>query len=441
MRLEDGSIALPAELSGGAEAQEGAGDTDAATATGDTEAVAAAADGGDTGAAAPAVEVAKVRITDGSLRITDRAVRPEAKPGLKTFKVSLDGVRMPERKIDKLEFRGVGLRGGEIVATGKLAGEATDVVITIDKYRLVPYDPYAVTFSGYGIRRGMLSVESKISLKGDDFDTNTNVIVHQLGLKNTSAGTEFEDQIGVPVNLALALLKDVEGNITLDLPVSGNSQQTNVSIGSIIGQQLKRILVNALTSPLKMFGALGGGDEVGDLSAAKITFAEGQQSLSKKGRKQTEKIAKLLRERPDLAIHLDVRNSIDDVRAMQTSVLLEELRGREDLSGDIAAIRDYLQARADGVEAQLPYHLEPMLDDMLSRRRPPKAAIEALATSRIDVVRNVMTSELQVRPEQILVEEDISDGMVDGPAVVEAELGVVEEDEEETAEEEEGSVG
>jgi hypothetical protein len=443
VRLEDGSIALPAELAAGAGAE---GEPAAADAPATEETAEVVAAGGEVatesdGAAMPGIELAKVRLTDGSLRIVDRAVRPEAKPGLKTFRLSLDGVRLPQRQIDNLHFKGVGLRGGLLEAKGKLAGEATDIVLTVEKYRLVPYDPYAVTFSGYGIRRGMLSIESKVRLEGDDFDTHTNVVVHQLGLKNTSGTTEFEDQIGVPLSLALALLKDAQGDIKLDVPVSGNSQQTNIGIGGIVAQQLKRILVNALTSPLKLFGAVAGGDQVGDFSAARIALAEGKPALSEKGRAQTEQLAELLRDRPELAVHLDVKNSLGDVRALQAAMLLDELRSRESLEGDFAAIRSYLEARSSGGETELPYHLEPILEEMLSRRRPAKSELEALSASRLEVVRDLMTGELQVRPEQVLVEDQSSRDFVDGPAVVEAELGVVDEGEEDFADDEEESIG
>jgi len=434
VRLEDGSIALPAELAAG-EAREVRADAIAEEEASDVS-------DGTTAAAAepmPGVELAVFRLTNGSLRIVDRAVQPEAKPGLKTFDLSLDGVRMPERRIENLHFTGVGLRGGQIEATGKVAGDATDIVVTVEKYKLVPYDPYAVTFSGYGIRRGMLSIESKVRLEGDDFETHTNVIVHELGLKNTTGTTDFEDQIGVPISLALALLKDTKGDIKLDLPVSGNREGTNVGIGGVVAQQMKRILVNALTSPLKLFGAVGGGDEIGDLSAARIAFAEGAPALSKKGRAQTEKLAKLLRDRPDLAVHLDVVNSLGDIRALQSAKLLEELRAHESLDGDFDTIRSYLEARSGDEDADLPYHLEPILDEMLSRQRPRAADLEVLSSSRVDVVRNLMTGELKVRPEQVIVEEQSSSGYVDGPAVVKAELGVVEEDEEDFEDEDEST--
>jgi len=425
VRMEDGGIALPRQLGLGEETEAVHRDELAAKV-----AERQAEPPQDT----PPIQLDRFRLTKGSVELTDRAVQPVTKPGLNKIRVALDNVRMPERRIEKLVFSAKGKRGGLLSAEGNLDGEATNIVFKIDKYKLRPYDPYAVTFSGYGIRRGALTVESEVKLLGADFDTNTNVVVHRFAVKNTENAHGFENEVGIPISLALALLKDTNGDIVLDVPVKGNADETDIGIGSIIGQQLRRIVINALASPLKLFGA--GGDELGDMTAAEIPFAEGTETLSPEGRAQAEELAALLRERPDLALHLDVRNSLKDVRSLQEAVLLQELEAKESVEGESLTIKTYLEQRAAGEEAELPPYLEPLLDDLLSHRRPPEELIMALSQSRIDVVRNVMVGELGVGEQQILVDDKLHPGMVGGTPRVEAELGVVEEDEEELDEDE-----
>ncbi len=425
VRMEDGGIALPHQLGLGAET-EAVHREEVAAKVAERQA--------EPPQDTPPIQLDRFRLTKGSVELTDRAVQPVTKPGLSKIKVALDNVRMPERRIEKLAFSAKGKRGGLLSAEGNLDGEATNIVFKIDKYKLRPYDPYAVTFSGYGIRRGALTVESEVKLLGADFDTNTNVVVHQFALKNTENAHGFEDEVGIPISLALALLKDTNGDIVLDVPVKGNADETEVGIGSVIGQQLRRIVINALASPLKLFGA--GGDELGDMTAAEIPFAEGSETLSPEGRAQAEELAALLRERPDLALHLDVKNSLKDVRSLQEAVLLQELEAKESVEGESLTIKTYLEQRAAGEEAELPPYLEPLLDDLLSHRRPPEKLIMALSQSRIDVVRNVMVGELGVGEQQILVDDKLHPGMVGGTPRVEAELGVVEEDEEEVDDDE-----
>jgi len=212
-----------------------------------------------------------------------------------------------------------------------------------------------------------------------------------------------------------------------------------VGIAAIAMQQMRRILVNALASPLKLFG-VGSGDDVGDISAVRIGFAEGGTALSPEGRKAAEQLAGLLKERPELAVSLDAKSSDLDVRPMQEAALLEDLRAREDLRDDFGEIRDYLEARAEGEEAELPPYLEPVLEELLAHRRPPQSQTEELARGRVELVRELMVDELQVRPPQVTIEERLGRGVVDGPAVVEAEIGVVDDEDDDPAEDGEDAV-
>jgi hypothetical protein len=417
-RLSDGTIALPPEIAG--------------------EAAPHNVEGGEEPAAAepkvadeqemPAVELAKFRLTDGSVKLVDYAVQPHTEPGASKIRIALDGVRMPERRIDNLELFVRGVHGGIFKSKGKLAGESTDIAFTIDRYRLRPYDPYATAFLGYEIRSGMLSVDSKISLQGDEFDTQSKITVHRLGLKNAGAQDAFEEEIGMPMSLALALLKDPQGDIKLDLPVSGNSNETNVSIASIVFEQLRRVFVNALLSPLKLFGAIGGGDDtIASIGTARIGFVEGSDTISSDGRGQAEKLAGLLRERPQLAIQLNAVNSQSDILPLQEKVLLAQLS--ESPPGDLATIREYLENRSAGREAQLPFHLQPILDEMLSHRRPGVKDLQENSRRRIETIRNLMVVELQVRPEQIVTDGPTGSRLTGGPPAVEAHLDVVDEEE------------
>ena len=76
---------------------------------------------------------------------------------------------------------------------------------------------------------------------------------------------------------------------------------------------------------------------------------------------------------------------------------------------------------------------------MLSHRKVDKDQLEEMAGKRAQTVRVVMVDELLVRPEQVVVEENLSGEMVDGAPTVEVELDIVDEDDEEIVEDAEGA--
>src|SRR5512139_2357313 len=60
----------------------------------------------------------------------------------------------------------------------------------------------------------------------------------------------------LPVKLAIALLKNRRGEISLDVPVSGSLKDPEFSLGAVVLKVLVNILVKAATSPFALLGAI-----------------------------------------------------------------------------------------------------------------------------------------------------------------------------------------
>ena len=63
----------------------------------------------------------------------------------------------------------------------------------------------------------------------------------------------------LPVKLAVALLKDRNGEIHLDIPVTGSIDDPQFSIWSIIWQIIGNLITKAVTSPFALLGSMFGG--------------------------------------------------------------------------------------------------------------------------------------------------------------------------------------
>src|SRR5690606_3456530 len=127
---------------------------------------------------------------------------------------------------------------------------------------------------------------------------------------------------------------DPAGNISLDVPVAVDEQGTSTGIGSIIAGALRQALVGALTSPLKMLGAvgsglgglLGGGDGVPAIASAPgATEPEDGQG------ERYEGLVRVLAERPQLALRLHGRTGDADRPFVAQQILAERLAADEGL--------------------------------------------------------------------------------------------------------------
>ncbi len=70
---------------------------------------------------------------------------------------------------------------------------------------------------------------------------------------------ESNDATSLPVGLALALLKDRQGRVNLDLPVSGSLDDPEFSVAGIVVKMFVNLLVKAATSPFALLGVIFGG--------------------------------------------------------------------------------------------------------------------------------------------------------------------------------------
>jgi hypothetical protein len=175
------------------------------------------------------------------------------------------------------------------------------------------------------ITKGQLKAENKVVVEQ-----------LQLGEKVDSA-----DAVDLPIRLAIALLKDSDGKISIELPVSGDLNNPQFSVMPIVWQTLRNLVVRAATAPFKFIGGLvtgGGAEDLGNVS-----FAPGSSELSKDAEGALNKLATALKERPTLRLEIE-----GTAAASSDGPFLAEQR----LEREYQYYYKMLQRRGDKVPAQ-----------------------------------------------------------------------------------------
>ncbi|MBN1470476.1 MAG: hypothetical protein JW925_01745, partial [Syntrophaceae bacterium] len=98
---------------------------------------------------------------------------------------------------------------------------------------------------------------------------------------------------------------DRQGQINLDLPVSGSLDDPKFKVWSVIWQIIVNLITKAVTSPFALLSSLTGGGE--ELSF--IEFDYGSAIVGEEEKKKISVIAKALNERPN--IKLDIEGYVD----------------------------------------------------------------------------------------------------------------------------------
>ena len=105
----------------------------------------------------------------------------------------------------------------------------------------------------------------------------------------------------LPVRLAVALLKDRNGVIHLDLPIQGTLDDPKFSVWGVLVQIFVNLITKIVTAPFAVLGSLAGGAGGGE-QLAYIEFAPGHAELSPDAETKLRSLAKALADRPGLRL-------------------------------------------------------------------------------------------------------------------------------------------
>lgn len=242
------------------------------------------------------VRVGGIRLTNGRVDFTDRFVRPNYSAELTDLNGRLGAFGSASREMADVQLTGRVAGTGRLDIGGRINPTvkplALDVQARAADIELSPLSPYAGKYAGYGIERGKLSVDVAYRIDADGrLEANNRVVLNQL-----TFGERIDSPTAtkLPVLLAVALLKDLNGVIDVNLPVSGSLNDPEFSIGGLIGKLIVNLLAKALTSPFALLAG-GGGEE-----SNQVDFAPGTATLNSASAQTLDKVARALTERPAL---------------------------------------------------------------------------------------------------------------------------------------------
>jgi hypothetical protein len=348
----------------------------------------------------PQVLVDALEVTGGKLHFRDTTVKPPVDTALRDLRIRAQGVRWPERDIAKLLLTAKGQQASSLKIAGGVKGGAGDVDVELKQLPLGTFDPYAANASGLSVQQGRLSLTSKLSLGKDRFGAKSVVSLHQLSVSEREAGW-FQQAFGMPLDVALALLRDLQGDITLPVDVEQDEKGTQVGVAAAVTAALRQALVGALAAPLKMLGAVAGtAGKALSTGLEPIPMPPGQGALGAQEHQRVDALAKLLASRPGLQVVLVGRADPSDDPLLARRVVLARAQAGEELpgEGDLGFFerRRVRSALADA-DPDAPDSLDDesaaALDRLASQVQVTDEARQALALSRAQAVAQALQQD------------------------------------------------
>lgn len=342
------------------------------------------------------VAVPSIHITDSSIDFMDESLPIQFRTIIGDIDGEIIGISTAAGAETRVEISG----SVDGYAPVKLAGTAEpfntppalDLGLSFEGVDLALLTPYSGTYAGYAIERGVLDLQLQYSMRDARLQGNNKVRIEQMKLGEK---VDSEQALDIPLKLALALLTDMNGVIDMEVPVSGNVDDPQFSVGSVVLGAFVNLITKAVTAPFTLLAGLVGSEE--DLQ--RLNFASGSAQLDEAGKTKLDQLSEAMSQRPalELVIHGRLKVKADRERLQKNALgdqLLAQGLSREELDSKGPAWEQAIQARylASGDTTEGATLREQYLQ--LARAiEIPDSALQELAQDRAIAVKTYLVNE------------------------------------------------
>ncbi|OIQ50766.1 AsmA family protein [Pseudodesulfovibrio hydrargyri] len=267
--------------------------------------------------------VGKIGMQNGQVAFRDESVHPAFATEVTDMALSLTDIGQTEEARPKVDFKAkvgptpVSVTG---VVNPLITPIYSDLAISVNGMELVPLTPYTLKNLAYPIQKGRLYAD--VTFKTDDWvlDAKNKFFIEQLQLGKKD---KRPDAPNIPVEFGLSLLQDSNGDMQLNLPITGRLDDPNFRIGGIVFKAIINLLFKALTSPFSLIGSMFGGGENMDF----VVFEPGRAALGAQGEEKLDTVIKALTERRKLKLEVDgVTDPAADTNGLIQAILERKIR-------------------------------------------------------------------------------------------------------------------
>lgn len=250
------------------------------------------------------IRIGQIAINDGSANFADLTLTPNFATAVQQLNGQIGTIDNRKPTPAKVDIKGKVDRYAPVTIKGALNPfnplASLDIATSFKRVELTTLTPYSGKFAGFRIRKGRLNLDLHYLITNGQLKAENKVVVEQLQLGEK---VDSPDAVDLPIRLAVALLKDTEGKISIELPVTGDLNNPQFSVMPIVWQTLRNLVLRAAQAPFKFIGGLIAGGGAEDLGS--VAFAPGSSELSGDARGALDKLAAALQKRPELRLEIE----------------------------------------------------------------------------------------------------------------------------------------
>lgn len=282
----------------------------------------------------PEIQIGSIQVQSGSGVFSDASLPLPFSAQIQNLNGTVSTLDSSSRTPAKMRLQGQVGEYGQVQISGRLLPlkpeQNTQLTLLFENLEIPDFSPYAVKFAGREIASGKLDLDLEYQVKNSKLVGENAMVLHDFAL-----GKKI-DQPGatdLPLDLAVALLRDSAGRISLDVPVSGDMNDPQFDYGKVVGQALRKVLTSIVTSPFRLLGKLAGSESK---QFGRVVFVPGSPEVSPPQQEKLHQLATILQKRPDLRLEIPTGYSTSrDTSPLQAQQFLQRVQQELDEELDL----------------------------------------------------------------------------------------------------------
>jgi hypothetical protein len=246
------------------------------------------------------ISIGKIEFKDGHSDFADYSLILPFVADMDDLHGEINGFSNTQDKPLNLALQGKVYNIAQVVIKGlyQISSGNSDIDLKFSHMPLPLITPYMADFAGYKIEKGQMSLDLQYKIDKGELSAQNKIFIDQLTLGDK---VENPHASSLPLHLAIALLKDADGRINMDFPITGSLNDPKFSLGSLISDVLGNFINKLVASPFKALGGLFAGNED---EHSTIGFQPGRADFKPGETDRLDQLSKALQSKPELTLDI-----------------------------------------------------------------------------------------------------------------------------------------
>lgn len=203
----------------------------------------------------------KLSLKDGELNLKNQNLPSPSNTLVNKIKLDLDDFYLNKPKNTKLKLNANINETGFLSISGNFIPKDIKINSKIDtnirNLSIKSINAYTQKYLGYDTKKGTISSQISQNIKKGQLQGKSETKIQNF---NLGKKVKSKDALNVPLELALSLLKDSNGDINLNIPFSGDMNSPDFSYGSVIVKTIIQFFTSIVSAPFNIIGNVLGVD-------------------------------------------------------------------------------------------------------------------------------------------------------------------------------------